>query len=87
MCGAVLESADIHELCFQAAKRSDTLCVELQWVLFADCPEWHFRSRNVQIIAVSSYKRVDLLIFTNIVSGCETLKYVQFSPAMSFICR
>ena len=80
-------SANIHEFCFQAAKRADMDCVEQQRNLFADCPEWHFRSRNVQIIAVSSYQRVDLLIFTNIVSGCETLKYVQFSPAMSFICR
>ncbi len=89
MGSAVLQggrSANIHELCFQAAKRSDKVCVYLQWVLFADCPESHFRSRNVQIIAVSSYKRVDLLIFTNIVSGCETLKYVQCSPAIRLNC-
>ena len=62
---AVLESgrcADIHEFCFQAAKRSDMVCVQLQWVLFADCPEWHFRSRNVQIITVPFFKRVDFLM-------------------------
>ena len=34
---------DIHEFCFQAAKRSDMDCVELQGGLFADCPEWHFQ--------------------------------------------
>ncbi len=36
---AVLEggrSADIHEFCFHAAKRSDMYCFEMQWDLFAD---------------------------------------------------
>ena len=46
MGSAVLEvrrSANIHEFCFQAAKRSDMECVELQGCLFADCQEWHFQ--------------------------------------------
>ncbi len=46
MSSAVLEgvrSADIHELCFQTAKRSDMNCVELLWGLFDDCQEWHFQ--------------------------------------------
>ena len=46
MCSAVLEdgrSANIHEFCFQAAKRSDKECVELQECLFADYQEWHFQ--------------------------------------------
>ena len=39
MCSAVLlggRSANIHEFCFQAAKRSDMDCVEVQEGLFAD---------------------------------------------------
>ena len=43
MCFAVLEgvrSADIYEFCFQAAKRSDMDCVELQRGQFADSQEW-----------------------------------------------
>ena len=54
---AVMEggrSADIHEFCFQAAKRSDMDCVELQSGPFADFPEWHFqpakRSTNCSTI-------------------------------------
>ncbi len=46
MGSAVLEvgrSANIHKFCFQAAKRSDMDCVELQFGLFADCMEWHFQ--------------------------------------------
>ena len=57
MGSAVLEggrSADIHEFCFQDAYRSDMICVELQWSLFAEYQEWHIRSRNVQLIAVPS---------------------------------
>ncbi len=50
---------------FQAAKRSDMDCVELQRGLFADCQEWHCKSRNVQIIGVPSCRRVELLMFTN----------------------
>ena len=46
--------ADIHEFCFQTAIRSDMECLELQGCLFADCQECHFRSRNIQIIAVTS---------------------------------
>ena len=40
MGSADLESgrcSDIQEICFQAAKYSYMVCVELQWVLFADC--------------------------------------------------
>ncbi len=43
---AVLEggrSPDIHEFSFQAAKRSDRDCVEVQGRLLADCQEWHFQ--------------------------------------------
>ena len=32
-------SADIHDFCFQAAKRSDMDCVELHGGLFDDCQE------------------------------------------------
>ncbi len=42
MCSAVVErgrSADIHEIIFQAAKRSDMDCVEQQGGLFADSLE------------------------------------------------
>ena len=66
MGSAVLEvvrSADIHEFCFQADKRSDMDCVELHLGLFDDCQEWHFQVRNVQIRAVPSCMRVDLLMF------------------------
>ena len=59
---AVLEVgrfADIHEFCFQAAKRSDMECVVLQGCLFADRQECHFRLRSVQIKAEPSCKRVD----------------------------
>ena len=57
MGSAVLEGvrpANIHEFCFQTAIRSDMECLELQGCLFADCQECHFRSRNFQIIAVTS---------------------------------
>ncbi len=40
---AVLEVgrfADIHEFCFQADKRSDMVCVELQGGQIADSQEW-----------------------------------------------
>ncbi len=46
MGSAVLDggrSAYINEFCFQAAKRSDMDCVELQGCLFADCQEIHFQ--------------------------------------------
>ena len=46
MGSAVLQgcrSGDIHEFCFQAAKRADMDCVEQQRSLFADCQEWHFQ--------------------------------------------
>ncbi len=31
---------DIHEFFFQAAKRSDMNCAELQGLQLADCQEW-----------------------------------------------
>ncbi len=46
MSSAFLEGgrpANIHEFCFQAAKRSDMECVELQGCLFPDCQELHFQ--------------------------------------------
>ena len=68
MGSAVLDggrSSYIHGFCFQAAKRSDMDCVDLQEYLFADCQEWHFqvsiRSGNCNTIC----KSVDLLKFTN----------------------
>ncbi len=36
-------SADFHEFCFHAAKRSDMYCDEMQGCLFADCQVWHFQ--------------------------------------------
>ena len=63
---------DIQDFSFEGAKRSDMECVELQGCLFADCHEWHFRSANVQIIALPSCKRVDLLKFTNSVYRVKT---------------
>ena len=69
MCSAVLESgrtADTHEFCFQAAEISDMVCVELHWCLFPDCQVCYFRSPKFQIIAVPFFKRVDLLMITNI---------------------
>ena len=35
--------ADIHEFWFQADKRSDMDCVELQGYLFDDWQEWYFQ--------------------------------------------
>ena len=55
MGNAILDgghSADIHEFCFQAAKRSD---VELQGCQFADRQEWHFQA------ARRSYKSSTIL--------------------------
>ena len=61
MGSAVLEggrSDDIHIFCFQAEKCANMDCVDVKGSLFADCKEWHFQSRNVQIIAVPSCNRV-----------------------------
>ena len=47
MSSTVLEggrSADIYELCFNATKRSDMYCVEVQGGLFTDSHEWHFQA-------------------------------------------
>ena len=83
MRSAVLEgvrSADIHEFCFQAAKRSDMDCVEPQGCLPADCLECHFQVYNVHIIAVPSCKNVDLLMFKNSGFRVQTMKCVQSCP-------
>ena len=66
MGSAVLEggrSAGIHEFFFQAAKRSDKECVELQVCLFADYQKMHFQVSKRSDKAVTSRKRVDLLMF------------------------
>ena len=84
MGSAVFEScrfADIHELFFQAAKRSDMDCVELQGVYLLIVRNGIFRSRNVQIIGVHSYKRVDLLMFTN--SGFK-VRNLEICAVLSF---
>ena len=47
MGSAVLEvgrPANINEFCFQAAKRSDMDCVEVQGGLFAESQEGHFQA-------------------------------------------
>ena len=53
---------DFHEICFQAAKRSDMDCMELQGGLFADCQELYLRLRKFQIRTVPSCKKVDLIL-------------------------
>ena len=57
--------ADVQEFCFQAAKRSDIDCVELESYLFVVFQHCIFRSRDVRIIAVPSCKMVDLLMLVN----------------------
>ena len=89
MGSAVLEVgrfADIHEFFFQAAKRSEMNCVELQGCLFADCQEWHFQVRNVQIITVPSARASICWSSRIVVSEGETMKYVQCSAEMRLIC-
>ena len=67
MGSAVLEggpSADIHDFYFQlqnVLKWTVSMCTGV----FSDCLDWQFQISNVQIIAVPSFKRVDLLMFTN----------------------
>ncbi len=53
-------SANIHEFCFQAAKRTNMDCIEVLIVR-----NGIFKYRNLQIIALSLCKGVDLLKFTN----------------------
>ena len=80
MGSAVLEggrSADIHEFIFQAAGLSDMDCVELQWFSLLIVRNGIFKSRNVQIIAVPSCKRIECCCSLIVVSECETVKYVQ----------
>ena len=36
-------SVYIHEFCFEATKRSDMDCVEVQGGLFDYCQEWYFQ--------------------------------------------
>ncbi len=90
LSSAVLESvhcANIHEI-FSSCKNSDIVCAEQQWGLFADSQELHFRSRKIQIIAVTTYKGVDFLIFTNFRFGvgnfeiCAVLSSNEFDLLM-----
>ena len=50
---------------FKLRKNSRMGCADLQEGRFADCQEWRFRLRNVQIRAVPSSKSVDLLMLRN----------------------
>ena len=59
-CPGSLSFANIHEFCFQTAKRSDMDCLEVLIV-----KEGIFKSRNVQIIALPLCKCVDILKFTS----------------------
>ncbi len=68
-------SAYINEFRFEAAKRSDMDCVELQGCRFADCQERHFQAAKRSDKSSTSCKRVDFLMLSNRVSRCETLKY------------
>ena len=50
MGSAVLEgvsTANIKEFCFQATKRSDMNCVELQMCLFVGSQAFHFQASNL----------------------------------------
>ena len=58
-------SADIHEICFQTANRSDKDWVEVQGVQFLIVRNGIYRLRNVQKRAVLSCKMVDLLMLRN----------------------
>ena len=83
MGSAVLKggrSAYIHEFCFQADKRSDMDCVELQGVQFADSQEWDLMLRNFP--ARGSICSCWGIAF----SRCETSIYGQCSPAIKLIC-
>ena len=62
-------SANIHEFCFQAAKRSDMDCLEVLIVR-----NGIFKSRNVQIIALTLCKSVNLLKFMD---SCFTVRNDQ----------
>ncbi len=71
MVSALLEggrSSNIHEFCFQAAKRTNMDCLEVLIVR-----NGIFKTRNVQIIAFPLCKSVDLLKFMN--SGFTVRKY------------
>ena len=89
MGSAVLESgrcANIHELCFQAAKRSDMDCVEGQGGLFADSKEWDLMLRNFQIIQYHPARGWIYSCSGKTFSGCETLKYGLCCTEMKVIC-
>ncbi len=51
-------SPDIHEFCVRAPQRSDMDGVELDGVYLMILRNGIFRSRNVQIIEITYYKRV-----------------------------
>ena len=67
MGSAVLESgrcAGIHEFDFKL-QNVHMDCVDVQGFLFANTQELNVRSRNAQIFAVPTCKRVDLLMYKN----------------------
>ena len=66
--------------CFQAAKRSDMDCVELQGVYLLIDMNGIFGLRKVQIRAVPSCKSVDLLILR---SSVLTVRNVEIWAALS----
>ena len=68
MGSAVLEvgrSADIHEFCFQGAKRSDMDSVDVQGVQFANCQEWQFQVSRRSDNCSTILQEGDLLMFMN----------------------
>ena len=73
-------TVNINELCFQAAKSSDMIHVELQRCLYVDCQALRFQGRNLQIFAVTSCKRIDILMFPN--SGFR-VRNVEISAVLS----
>ena len=75
-----VHSADIHEFRFQAAKRSDMDCVELQSGPFAEFQELQFQAAKVQLNAVQSCKRVDLLMFSY---GGFRLRHIEICEVLS----
>ena len=76
MGSAALEggrSDDIHIFCFQAEKRANMDCVEVQGGQFDDSQEWHFQVRNFQIRAAPSSKGTICSSSGKAFSRCETL--------------
>ena len=57
-------SADIHEFCFQAAKRSDMDCVELRGGLFVDCKAWLIQFSELSDNCSTIMQEGNLVMFT-----------------------